>query len=346
MATREQRSGRVQTVRGLIAPGALGPTLMHEHVLIDLNPPVRRGPTPGRTIRPEDFFDLRWGAVQDTFAFRLDDPALATTELALLRAEGGGAVVDLTNGGLCPDPQALAAISAASGVHIVMGSGHYTNDYQDPANAGRSAEDFAREMIGQIEDGAWGTPVCAGILGEIGCQSPWTDQEKRVLQGALLAQAETGATINVHPGRDPDQPAEVAAFVRAAGADPARVVLSHIDRTIFDTDRLLRLADSGCVLEFDLFGWVEGNYFPNPAVDLPNDPERLKLLRLLIGHGHLERLTISHDLCMRTRLRRYGGHGYGHILRNVVPLMRRRDFDETEIDALLVGNPARLLTFL
>ena len=29
---------------------------------------------------------------------------------------------------------------------------------------------------------------------------------KRVMRGALLAQAETGATLNVHPGRDPAQP--------------------------------------------------------------------------------------------------------------------------------------------
>jgi phosphotriesterase-related protein len=41
----------------------------------------------------------------------------------------------------------------------------------------------------------------------------------------------------------------------------------------------------------------------------------------------------------------FGGHGYGHIFRNVVPMMRRRGFTETEIDAILVDNPRRLLTF-
>ena len=40
----------------------------------------------------------------------------------------------------------------------------------------------------------------------------------------------------------------------------------------------------------------------------------------------------------------WGGHGYGHILQNVLPLMRARGFSESEIDAILVANPRRLLT--
>ena len=114
---------------------------------------------------------------------------------------------------------------------------------------------------------------------------------------------------------------------------------------MLEADRLLGLADSGCVLELDLFG-LENSYYPlDQRIDLPNDALRLRLIRLLIEHGHLERLLISHDICQRTRLKRFGGHGYGHIFRNVVPLMRRRGYSEHEIDTLLVHNPRRLLTF-
>ncbi len=166
------------------------------------------------------------------------------------------------------------------------------------------------------------------------------------MRGALMAQADTGAALNVHPGRHPDQPQEVAEFARAAGAPVERVIISHIDRTIFDADRLLRLADTGCVVELDLFGWEQTNYFPHPEIDMPNDGVRLRWLRLLIEHGHLDRVLISSDICERTRLCRYGGHGYGHILANVVPLMTRRGFSPDEIDAILVRNPARLLAFV
>jgi phosphotriesterase-related protein len=229
-------------------------------------------------------------------------------------------------------------------VHLVMGCGYYVNDYQDPRNRDRTVEDFAQEMIGQILHGAWGTDVRAGVIGEIGCQAPWTDLEKRVMQAALIAAAETGAAINIHPGRDPDQPQEVADFIKAVGHPTDRIVISHIDRTIFDEPRLLRLADSGVTIEFDLFG-QEASYYGLSDIDMPNDATRLGLIRTLIEHGHLDRVVISHDICYRTRLASFGGHGYGHIFRNVVPMMKERGYSEDEIDAILVRNPRRLLTF-
>ena len=42
----------------------------------------------------------------------------------------------------------------------------------------------------------------------------------------------------------------------------------------------------------------------------------------------------------------FGGHGYGHIFRNVVPMMGKRGYNADEIDAILVRNPRRLLTFV
>jgi phosphotriesterase-related protein len=346
--SREALRGRAQTVAGVVEPASLGRTLMHEHLQIDLNPPRLRATAVADEpdLDPCDCFRIRWGHTYSRRNFRLDDVALATEEMVRLREAGGGALVELTVGGLKPDPVALARIARASGVAIVMGCGHYVEEYQDAANATRGVEDFAREIADQVLVGAWGTDIRAGIIGEIGCQAPWTEQERRVMRGALLAQAETGAALNVHPGRHPDQPLEVAAFARAAGAPMDRVIISHIDRTIFDADRLLRLADTGVVVEFDLFGWEQTNYFPNPDIDMPNDGVRLRWLRLLIGHGHLDRILMSSDICERSRLCRYGGHGYRHIFENVVPLMRRRGFSEAEIETILVANPARLLTFV
>ena len=78
---------------------------------------------------------------------------------------------------------------------------------------------------------------------------------------------------------------------------------------------------------------------------MPNDATRLRLIRALIDAGHLERVVISHDICYRTRLASFGGHGYAHIFRNVVPMMKKRGYSQDEIDAILVHNPRRLLTF-
>ena len=169
-------------------------------------------------------------------------------------------------------------------------------------------------MIGQILHGAWGTDVRAGMIGEIGCQAPWTATEKKVMQAALIAAAETGAAINVHPGRDPDQPQEVADFIRGRRGKPTeRVVISHIDRTIFDEARLLRLADTRASPSSSTCSARRRATTALTDIDMPNDATRLNLIRALIDHGHLDRVVISHDICYRTRLASFGGHGYGHI---------------------------------
>jgi phosphotriesterase-related protein len=341
---RAARRGRVQTVLGPIDPAALGPALMHEHLLVDIRPPARREPKHlGPEIRLDTVWAINYGTLHAARNYLLDDTAIAIAEVRRMLDAGGRTIVELSSGGLGPQPDALVKIAEATGAHIVMGCGHYVDAYQAPANRERTEDDFAREMIAAAFEGAWGTGVRAGIIGEIGCQAPWTGLEQRVMRAAILAQQETGLAVNVHPGRHPDQPQEVVEFVRAHGGAIERTIISHIDRTIFDEARLLRLADSGCVIELDLFG-QESSFYPLSDIDMPNDAVRLRMIRALIAHGHLGRVVISHDICYRTRLVAGGGHGYGHIFANVVPLMRRRGFSEKEITAILVDNPRRLLT--
>ena len=176
----------------------------------------------------------------------LDLEDIATREVEMMKHDGGDAIVELTCGGLSPDPAGLRRIAEGTGVHLVMGCGYYVNDYQDPKNRGRAVDDFAAgddrpdpaRRLGhrraRRHDRRDRLPVRRGPT-----------LEKRVMQAALVAAAETGAAINVHPGRDPDQPQEVADFIRAAGHPTERIVISHIDRTVFDEPRLLKLADSG-----------------------------------------------------------------------------------------------------
>jgi phosphotriesterase-related protein len=345
--TRDALRGKAQTVLGLIDPADLGPTLMHEHLLSDIRTPAMRAdPDQGPEITLCNCYSINYMRKKKMPRnFRLTCEATATEEVRLMAAAGGRTVVELSSGGLDPRPNGLVAIAREAGVHVVMGCGHYVDEYQPASNRMRSAEDFAAEMMDQIQVGAWNTDVRAGIIGEIGCQSPWTELERRVMTGALLAMGQTGAALNVHPGRDPDQPQQVADFVKAFGADPNRVIISHIDRTIFDETRLLRLADSGVVIEFDLFG-QEGSFYSMSDIDMPNDAVRLRMIRSLIARGHLDRVVISHDICYRTRLTRWGGHGYAHIFENVVPMMLRRGFTQAEVAAITVGNPRRLLTFV
>lgn len=336
--------GYVQTVTGPIRPGELGWTLMHEHVLCDITPPeLAAMDLPEVEITLENCFEVRYRWCDHTGNHRLDDADVASAELAKLTDCGGSALVELTCGGIKPDPGGLQTISRRSGIAIVMGCGYYLESFAGEGLTGKGVDELAAEMVAAVTRGAWGSDARAGIIGEIGVSDPWSKAERAALEAAVIAQQETGAAINVHPGRNPESPFEIVELVRRAGGDLSRLVMSHMDRTYFEPEPVLRLAETGCVVEYDFFG-IESSYYPFAEVDLPNDGQRLRLIRALIERGHLERITLSQDICTKTRLTRWGGHGYGHLFANVVPIMRRQGFSQAEIGTLFVGTPRRLLT--
>ena len=346
----DQRKGKIQTVCGLIEPEELGPTLMHEHILWDVTRPevqaaAEAAGTPPVTIALDNVWEINRRSTSDYGNQSNDDCAVALAELIRLRESGGAAIVDLSNFGLKPDPEGLRSLSRASGVTIVQGAGYYVDEYIPDEMKDKSVDRLTREIVDQVTAGCWGTDVRAGIIGEIGCMWPLRPFERKVLQASAAAQRETGAAINVHPGRHADAPFEVVDIIVEAGGDPTRLIMSHIDRTLFSTEDVLRLAETGCVLEYDFFG-IETSYYWFSGVDLPTDYMRLAYIRTLIERGLAGQVVVSHDICTKTRMVTYGGHGYGHMFRNVVPLMRDKGFTADEIDTITVGNPRRLLSFV
>ena len=338
--------GKVQTVEGLLAPERLGPTLMHEHVLCDVTPPELAGQGGSEVeITLENVWEIRYHWIRHPGNHRLNREEVAVQELKRLREAGGLSLVELSGAGTKRDPQGLRRVARESGVNIIMGCGYYIEEFLVPETRGKSVEDMAGEMISDILEGVDGTGIRSGIIGEVGCSYPWAETERKATRAAVIAQRETGAAITVHPGRHPEAPREIVRFIQEAGGDPTRTIVGHIDRTIFDRETLLRLAETGCVIEYDFFG-IESSYYPFQEIDLPNDGIRLNLIRDLIQEGHLSRVLISHDICTKTRLQHYGGHGYRHIFDNIVPMMRKKGFTDLEIEAILVQNPRRLLTFV
>jgi phosphotriesterase-related protein len=346
----DQRKGKIQTVCGLIEPEDLGPTLMHEHILWDVTRPevqaaAEAAGTPPVTITLDNVWEINRRSTRDYGNQSNQDHAVALAELIRLRESGGAAIVDLSNFGLKPDPEGLRALSRASGVAIVQGAGYYVDEYIPDEMKDKSVDRLTREIVDQVTTGCWGTDVRAGIIGEIGCMWPLRPFERKVLQASAAAQRETGASINVHPGRHAEAPFEVVDIIVEAGGDPTRLIMSHIDRTLFSTEDVLRLAETGCVLEYDFFG-IETSYYWFSGVDLPTDYMRLAYIRTLIERGLAGQVVVSHDICTKTRMVTYGGHGYSHMFRNVVPLMRDKGFTADEIDTITVGNPRRLLSFV
>ena len=148
----------------------------------------------------------------------------------------------------------------------------------------------------------------------------------------------------IHPGPDEECHQAILNVLISAGARPNRVIMGHLDMTLQDLDLLKGLAATGCFMEYDTFGKEDSHSFLSPR-DRVNDVQRLEKVTFLVENGFRDQVVIAQDVCTKQHYSRYGGKGYAHILNEIVPRMRAKGFAEADVEAILVDNPRRALTF-
>ncbi len=298
----------VMTVLGPVSTLDLGVTMPHEHLFIDLLREYR-----GTGL--------------------LHDEALAIAEVAAYRAAGGNTIVDCTSEGLGRRPEALRRVSEATGVRIVMGSGHYRRPYLDEAHIDRSSVDaLADEIVRDITQGVGDTGIRAGIIGEIGCDRFIGALEERVFRAAARAHHQTGVTITTHAARWPVGDAQLD-LLEEEGVDPGRVIIGHCDM-VPDPAYHARLARRGAWVQFDT---IQG----------ANDRDthtRSAWIRSLFDAGLEGQLLLSQDVCLTTDLAAYGGPGYAYLLTGFRERLLGAGFPETALTMLFEENPRRALS--
>ena len=339
---------QAMTVLGPIAPDRMGVTLPHEHLILDMDWP---GLWPDVSQRA----DLVWepvtlanlGVIRRSYmAVRdnavLDDPAEMAEEAGHFRALGGGTICEMSTLGLKGDPVRLREISECSGVHVIAGTGFYTEETLSPEQAAMDLEAMRALMVRELTAGFGETGIRAGVIGEIALNHPIKPAEERALRAAVRAQKDTGAALCVH-----GLGAEALRILQEEGADLERVVACHHDGAT--PERAKPLVDLGVYVEFDCFG--HEFYCDNGAYDTDwpwqfgSDTERVAALVRLLEAGYAERLLLSHDICVKMQLRRYGAYGYAHLLENIVPMLRRQGVSQEQVQVMMVRNPARLFPF-
>jgi phosphotriesterase-related protein len=344
-------AGRVQTVLGPIPAERLGVTTTHEHLLADLShlqkPPVEasRRATFYAPLSMELLGRINFGGHTSLDNSRLLDVETAIGEALLFKRAGGDAIVEATSVGIGRDPEGLRQIARATGLHVIMGASYYVGASHPGDMDARSEDAIADEIVRDVVHGVGHSGVRAGVIGEVGCSWPLTANERKVLRASGRAQRRTGAPLLIHPGRNEAAPLEIVTVLREVQTDLSRTIIGHIERTIFERSEMRKIAETGCVLEFDLFGREHSYYKHSPDIDMINDAQRLKLLAWLIGEGLGRQIVMAQDTATKGHLVRYGGCGYAHILQNIVPRMRARGFREDDIQTMLVDTPRRLLAF-
>jgi len=356
-------SGYAVTVNGRIDPEELGVTLPHEHVFFDLSSGWYEEPDSvyGKKLANEPVsIDNLWyvrrnlmGHKDNMILNSFDD---AVDEISKFYDAGGSTVVDLSPKNTGPDPEMLRRVGRATGVQFIHGTAYYTRPAHPARIDDTDVDELEEEFVSDVREGLLGTDIRAGIVGEIGLSDHIHDAEEKVLRAGVRAALRTGAPLNIHPpGRteysqkDRTYPTsrwclEVLDIVEEEGLPPERVVMSHMDRTLFeDLSYQKQLAERGPYLEYDL--WGTEDYLAQYNDSYPSDGWRIGAVTELIDEGYASQLLFSHDVAYKVSLTKYGGFGYEHIPRNVLPMLRGRGVEQSTLDRITIENPKRMLTF-
>ena len=85
-------------------------------------------------------------------------------------------------------------------------------------------------------------------------------------------------------------------------------------------------------------------YYASRGKQHPSDEVRVEAVYSLIEDGLIDHLLLAQDICMKHELRSYGGQGYDHVIRSIIPRLKNRGFSDEHINQMLCVNPARVLT--
>ena len=340
--------GLVQTVLGAVEPHELGPTLMHEHLFLDIRRPehsLRPGEHDAQALAPltrKHLAAVRRGAPNEDNDI-LGDPELIREEVGVFARQGGGTIVEVTNIGLGRDPLALAELSRATGLHIVMGAGWYQRELHPADFDAFDIAALADIIVRDVVEGVRGTGIRAGVIGEVGAEgNPVGDAEMRSVRAAGRAAAMTGAPITLHHGGFGEEKLRVLDALEAEGADPRGVIFGHTGSIADDLPLARRLLARGVAVEADFLGatgspW--GTLFPF------TDRTVARGFAELVADGWGDQLVVGGDVCQRIQLRHYGGHGYGYVIEHFLPTLAEFGVSEEALHRILTLNPARLLSF-
>jgi phosphotriesterase-related protein len=311
---------RVQTLTGDLDPGALGRTLMHEHVIM-----------------------LGAGGVVHEWPSLFDrDAAIATSieQMARLAASGVDSLVEMTTFDLGRDIEATAEVARASSINIIACTGAWL---AAPSMMLRySATQLADAFVSDIMEGIKGTDLRAGII-KIATDEAVDDLNRLLLSAAAQAHRRTGAPIGTHSNASAGSGARQQDVLEECGVDLTRILIGHCGDTS-DLDYLRGIMQRGSYIGIDRFGL---DRIPSSGEELLSTPERVALIAQLCRDGFADRIVLGHDAnCVHLGIvhrdavdETLPNWHHLHIQEAVLPALRDAGVTQADIDTMLVDNP-------
>jgi phosphotriesterase-related protein len=307
----------VMTVNGPEAPGKMGITLEHEHILVDF-------------IGADSTGYFRWNR----------DSVIRKALPIVLEAKSRGVktIVECTPAWLGRDPLLLKSLSRISGINFITNTGYYgarKNKFIPSAFYKMDAKELARSWISEFENGIEDTGIRPGFI-KIGVDPDDTlsGEHRKLIIAAALTHLNTGLVIASHTG--PDKPAfEQIEILKKMGVDPSAFIWVHANNGSIEGN--LKAAGEGA--------WISLDNVRNDPAAAPGSPNSLiwyadRILEFK-NHGLLNKVLISHDSGWYDPAKPGGGtfNGYTDIFDSLIPLLKEKGLTEDDIDQILVKNP-------
>jgi phosphotriesterase-related protein len=355
------------TVLGPIEPEQLGFTDMHEHILCDetwANPSASQAVLKklehvmDEPITLENLHLIRTHEVTNV-NFMLEDEEVMAAEVMEYKNAGVSAILEVSPIGIRLDVAGVQRISEKTGVHIITSTGIFMADsLSELVPDVPRGDDLEDLMTKEIEEGIEDTGVKAGhIKYGLGDLTEKTVDDLRAI--ARVVNEKTGLSVSIHTGSGiGNDGRRIAKILSDQGMDLGRFIHCHSEKWVGDRDlqKLVleperwglrldyhrELLDQGVTLSFDTFG-LTGMKDLGPV--FPQDWKRLAAVVALIKEGYSSQIVLGTDTATKTQVRRYGGHGYAHLTKFVIPILRELGVSDYDIRQMTVENPRNLLAF-
>jgi phosphotriesterase-related protein len=339
---------KIQTVAGQIESADMGLTLTHEHLLGDVtswwHPPFDDSPRSRELVDEKVSISNIWELKHDPFINKdnliVQDVELAIKEVQRFADQGGKTIIETSGYNDGRDPEGLATISKRTGLNIIMGTGYYLDGSQSEANDAKSERDIADDLIRDITEGAPGTKVKSGIIGEIGVGSEFTARERKSLAGSCIAQRETHLPMQIHMPAWFRLGDEVLDLCAAHGVPMESIVLCHSNPSGDDHEYQTRLLKRGAYLQYDMIGMQV--FYADQQASCTSDEDDARNIARLVRDGFGEKVLMSQDIGLKTLLRSYGGPGYGHLVEFFLPRLARHGVPLEQGISMMTASPRRL----
>jgi phosphotriesterase-related protein len=302
----------IQTVLGPASPETLGPTLMHEHLLVDFVGADRVG------------------------RHRYDANEVFTRVLPFLeqaRALGLHTLVECTPAWLGRDAELLRRLARSSGIAIVTNTGYYgaaDDKFVPPHARTESAEQLAARWIAEARDGIDGTGIRPGFM-KIGVDAgPLSAIDAKLVRAAALTHAATGLRIHSHTG---DGVAAVAQLDLLQSLDvPAGAFVWVHAQNEKDAAVHVAAARRGA--------WVEFDGVSDESLD-----EHAAMVLHMRTQGLLGRVLVSQDAGWFHVGAPNGGsfRPFTTMFERFLPMLRERGLSAAEKRQLMIDNPRQVL---